>query len=109
MKIRFRENVCPFLDNLDVKFTSCQIYPHRPSICCCFPFTYSILAKNQLILILPAINSDGKTTCQGFIQTNDQLSDKNAYKLIFEIIDDIIKDIKVSFEITNLKTQLKTI
>jgi Fe-S-cluster containining protein len=105
-KIKLIDNVCPFLHQSNINHTSCRIYSFRPSICRCFPFTYSILASNKLILILPALNSAGTISCKGLRAWNAKEGPRTAFEQVSQGLDEIIEDIRITLSITNLKDQL---
>jgi Fe-S-cluster containining protein len=112
-KMRLIDDTCPFLDRIDDDHTSCAIYSIRPSICRCFPFSYSILVSNQLILVLPALDSTGAVSCKGFRASKEQENTESAFNSASSLVGEIIKDIRIALDITDLKdripeTQLKS-
>ena len=105
--IRLTDDICPFLEQIDGETTFCSIYSTRPSICRCFPFSYSILFSSKLVLILPAINSSGEILCNGFVLSDTETNNKTAYYCAAELLDEIVDDIKIALEITDLGDRLR--
>ncbi len=105
-KMRLIGDTCPFLDRIDDDHTSCAIYSIRPSICRCFPFSYSILVSNQLILVLPALDSTGTVSCKGFRASKEHGNVKSAFNIASRSVGEIIEDIHIALEITDLKDRI---
>ncbi|MFQ5979119.1 MAG: YkgJ family cysteine cluster protein [Candidatus Heimdallarchaeota archaeon] len=105
-KMRLVDRNCPFLDHWDNSRTICQIYSSRPSICRCFPFSYSILVANQLVLVLPAVNSRGTLSCRGFESPRSPKTSESAFDSASGLVDEIIEDIRIALAITDLKDRL---
>ncbi|MFW9916398.1 MAG: YkgJ family cysteine cluster protein [Candidatus Thorarchaeota archaeon] len=105
-KMRLIDDRCPFLERIDDDHTSCTIYSIRPSICRCFPFSYSILVSNKLILVLPALDSTGTVSCKGFRASKDQENTENAFNSASRLVGEIIEDIRITLDITDLKDRI---
>lgn len=105
-KMRLVDRNCPFLDHWDNGRTACQIYSSRPSICRCFPFSYSILVTNRLVLVLPAVNSRGTLSCKGFQASRSLKASESAFDNASRLVDEIIEDISIVLAITDLKDRL---
>lgn len=105
-KMRLIGDTCPFLDRIDDDHTSCAIYSIRPSICRCFPFSYSILVSNQLILVLPALDSTGTISCKGFRASKEQENTEGAFDSASRLVGEIIKDIRIALDITDLRDRI---
>jgi len=82
---------CTFLDQED----NCTIYPHRPTICRTFPFTYLLSDNGKSITKTIGYTRKGIEYCPGIKKTASIIKKKKISELLVKSLAEIVADAKM--------------